>query len=338
MNRMVLALGLPLLAITLVALFLTNTPAPVEARYAARDCRVVEMTAPGIGPLAGIEDLAPLPDGATLVLSADDRRATDARRSGLFLADARGLAAGSRIAVTPIEGVPEPTRPHGVSVDLAGELLAFVNRPAPGEAEVVWGRLDGARFERLGRLAGETLCRANDLAFLGTDLLVTLDRGSCGLSVADLLPGSTTGSVLHIRTAAGSADLRAEGLEFPNGIITDGIEVSIAETRGARLSLLGGGAMRLPGGPDNLTRTADGRIAVALHPDLFRIALYRWGLAGHAPTRLALANPAQGTAEVLFDDPGGALFSGASVAAIVNGLTVAGSPIAPGLLVCGGRG
>lgn len=337
MNRVALALSLPLMAIVLSALWLATPPERLAARFDLSECRRVAVEAPGIGALSGIEDIALLPDGRA-VLSADDRGAADGALSGLFFARVADLTGSASATALPIGGLPGVSRPHGIAIDPAGTRLAYVNRPAPGEAEVIWGRLEGARFRPEGRLGGPQVCRANDLDFVGSDLLVTLDRGDCGTSLADLVPGSMTGRLLRVRTAAGTADLLDARFAFANGIIAGGLDPLVAETRGARLTRLSGATMRVPGGPDNLTAAPGGRVVVALLPDLLRFALYRAGLAGHAPTRIALADPATGTLEVLHDDPEGRIFSGASVAVMADDTVIAGSPMDSGLLVCGGRG
>ncbi|WP_249578444.1 strictosidine synthase family protein [Thermohalobaculum sediminis] len=337
MNRVVLALSLPLLAVVLTALWLGMPPAAVEARFTAADCRRVEVTAQGIGALVGIEDIALLPDGRA-ILSADDRHAADGARSGLFVADLARLTGGGPVEALPLAGVAQPLRPHGVAVDASGGWLAYVNRPAPGAAEIVWGRLGPGGFRAEGKLGGEAYCRANDLAFVGTDLAVTMDRGDCGVAIADLVPGSRTGRIVGIRTGAGTAETLHDELSFPNGIVADGLDLLVAETRGARVTDLAGGVISLPGGPDNLTPAPDGWIAAALHPDLLQKALYLWGIAGRAPTRLALIDPPAGTVEVLFDDPEGRLFSGATVAAVSGDAVIAGSALDRGLMVCGAGG
>ncbi|MDT8344923.1 MAG: hypothetical protein RQ752_10895, partial [Thermohalobaculum sp.] len=208
MSRVALALSLPLLAVFVTVLWLSVPPARLPARFGPADCRRVAVEVPGIGALAGIEDFALTADGRA-VLSADDRLGHDAARSGLFLARTADLTGAGAVRAEPLGGVPGGTHPHGIALDAAGTRLAYVNRPAPGEAEVIWGRLDAARFRPEGRIGGAEFCRANDLDFLGTDLLVTLDRADCGAGLADLLPGSATGAVMHVRTAAGTADALA---------------------------------------------------------------------------------------------------------------------------------
>lgn len=337
MSRIALALSLPLLAVFLTALWLSVPPERLAARFSPSECRRVTVEAPGIGALTGIEDIALLPDGQA-VLSADDRGAVDGALSGLFFARVADLTGSGSATALPIGGLPGVSRPHGIALDPSGTRLAYVNRPAPGESEVIWGRLEGARFRSEGQLGGSQFCRANDLDFLGSDLLVTLDRGDCGTSLADLVPGSMTGRLMRIRTAAGTADLLDARFAFANGIVAGGLDPLVAETRGARLTRLSGAALPVPGGPDNLTTAPEGRVVVALLPDLLRFALYSAGLASRAPSRIALADPATGTVEVLHDDPEGQIFSGATVAVMAGDAMIAGSAMDSGLLVCGGRG
>lgn len=204
---------------------------------------------------------------------------------------------------------------------------------APGGAEILVGGLSDGRFEERLRLTGAAYCRANDLAFSDAALFVTLDRASCGLSLRDLAPGARTGRVLRI-DPDGAATVALDDLAFPNGVAPWNGGLAIAETRADRLRA-DEDALELPGGPDNLTALADGRLLVALHPALLRLALRRAGLPLPAPSRIVAVAPGGGV-EALFDDPEGASFSGASVAVLADGKLIAGSAFDDGLLICGG--
>ena len=91
--------------------------------------------------------------------------------------------------------------------------------------------------------------------------------------------------------------------------------------------------MEVPGGPDNLNWDGLGGLIVALHPSLFRVGAYLYGYNDTAPSRIVRVDLDRNL-EVLFDDPAGALFSGASVAVLSGGVLVAGSVRDAGLLVC----
>ena len=112
------------------------------------------------------------------------------------------------------------------------------------------------------------------------------ELGTFDASVLDILEHSCTGRVLVYETAAARASLVVGGLCFPNGVALSGDErhLFIAETgeyriwkvavaaRGldARSALASGYARarviasNLPGFPDNLTRSADGRLWTGL--------------------------------------------------------------------------
>ena len=159
---------------------------------------------------------------------------------------------------------------------------------------------------------------------------VTLDRGSCGVSWADLKPSSTTGRVISV-DLGGFAPPKIEetGLGFANGLAG----FYVAETRGARLRHSLDLPIDLPGGPDNLNWDPFGGLIAALHPSLYRLAAYRYGYHDTAPSRIVRVDLDR-TVEVLFDDPGGKLFSGASAAVLADGILAAGSIRDAGLLVC----
>jgi len=76
-----------------------------------------------------------------------------------------------------------------------------------------------------------------------------------------------------------------------------------------------------------------GGLIAAIHPRLFRLAAYLFGYRDNAPTRIVRVSLDR-SVEVLFDDPGGELFSGASAAVMSEGVLVAGSIRDAGLLVC----
>lgn len=313
--------------------------------------------------LRGVEDLAATRDGAWLLLSAYDRLAVETALSearapspttlaaaGLFWVRVADLDAGRAEATRALwrDETPGALLPHGL--DLArvpedGARLAVINRrfdPAHPEAltpEILVAALVAAETPGAPpRLALETrhrdpaLCQANDVLWTGARLTVSLDVGHCG--GVDILFSS--GRALEI-APDGSQRLTAAGLAFANGLALAPGDLAVAETRGDRLRLvMSEREVALPGGPDNLTVTDDGRILAALHPSLIRLALYRFGWRARAPSRIVAVEPASGAVTVLYDDPGGALFSGATAALQVGERLIMGSVRDEGLLLCGG--
>jgi hypothetical protein len=329
-----LVLPVPLLSVALLALWLADTPAAITARYALADCRHVEVEADG-ARLTGIEDIAPLPGGQVL-LSARDRRSGVAGTGGLYIADLPDFDARDTVPARRVAGAGEGLDPHGVAVSAEGARLAFVDAPGTERASVIWGDLERGRFLEAGRVSGIEWCRANDLGFHGGALYVSRDRASCGTSVADLMPGSRTGSVARIDLATAGAETAAEGLSFANGVQAWQGRLMVAETRGDRIAVLDGAeTIALPGGPDNLSLAPDGSLIVAVQPHLLRLALWMAGITGSAPSRIARIDPATRDFEIVVDDPAGSLLSGVTVAVMTGRHVIAGSAFDRGLLVCG---
>lgn len=264
------------------AIALTPPRGLEDVRYGREACRIAAPEAPGGLPLTGIEDLALLPDGS-LLASAQDRLGDGP--AGIFVIDPSSPDGPARA----VSGLPPGAKPHGIALSPDGGTLAVVNR-APGGAEILVGGLSDGRFEERLRLTGAAYCRANDLAFSDAALFVTLDRASCGLSLRDLAPGARTGRVLRI-DPDGAATVALDDLAFPNGVAPWNGGLAIAETRADRLRA-DEDALELPGGPDNLTALADGRLLVALHPALLRLALRRAGLPCPLPAGSSRSRPA----------------------------------------------
>ncbi len=339
-------------------------PAELEARFGPQDCRVLAIADRDTGaPLAGIEDIAAY--RSDLFLSVQDRLAAEAAavagevppEGGLYRIGLSGLAADGPVALAQYadDGFFGPLHPHGIDARLA-KLVAVNRRYGPEGAigrELRVYAIRPDRLEPLRRVPNAGLCAANDVMLDGVVVRVSLDRSHCpGISLREAAFGGPTGRLGEVEvtdSAAGRIRPLADGLAFANGVTTLGggaeAVIAVAETRASRVALLapgGQGARRIaslevPGGPDNLTVAPEGQIVAALHPDLLRLALYRHGYTAGAPSRIVAIDPDTGSVEVLFDDPGGTLFSGASVGVLTgDGRLVAGSVRAPGLLVCGG--
>ena len=335
------ALLLVIVVVSLPLFWLFRPVGGLPARFALEDCRRVELTDTATGrPVVGVEDMALLPDGDTLILSAMDRlayarRPDRAPEGGLYRVSLGRLAAGEAWAAPIVEpgAVAGGLFPHGLAVSGDGERLAFINRRRDGRVSIVAGTLRGGAFALRAARTDPLFCRANDLEFHGDGamaLRVTLDRGDCGLAWADLKPGSTTGRVVSV-DLGGMAPPKVEqtGLAFANGIAG----LYVAETRGWRLHHRLDRPLELPGGPDNLTWDGLGGLIAALHPSLFRLAAYRHGYHDTAPSRIVRVD-LERNVEVLFDDPAGEVFSGASVAVLSGSVLVAGSMRDAGVLVC----
>jgi hypothetical protein len=310
----------------------------LPARFGPEDCRRVALIDARTGwRISGGEDLALTRGGDEVIVSAHDRHDPARPDGGLYAVPIRDLAAAGpaeAVAARPLVDLAArdaPFRPHGIALSPDGERLALVNRVASREAVVEIGRLNGSGWRPEVVVRDPALCRANDLAFEdeagGDAIAVTIDRADCANSVRDLVPGTRTGSVARIEDGA----LRTvrTGLGFPNGIAAGGV----AETRRDRLLRPDGTAVPLSGSPDNLTADGDA-LVVAVHTDLMRLWFHARGWVGSAPSRIVRV-AADDTVETLFDDPSGALFSGATVGLLAGGGLIAGAARDAGLLVCG---
>lgn len=214
-------------------------------------------------------------------------------------------------------------------------------------------------------LSDETLlCNLNDVLPLGPDHgLATADRRWCNgfWRGGETAMGLERAAVLaYGRPSGPGVRVLVDGLYFANGItaLGNGSEqlVAVAETRGHRLSLfrvdrLGelepAGQIDLDVAPDNLSiarppggTPADQALWLAGFPNLLEVGMYRAGLPGfeHASWeawRIDGASLFAGEADawpVLTGD--GSLLSAVTVAAVADGLLLAGSATDRGLLVC----
>ncbi|MEM7239214.1 MAG: hypothetical protein AAF501_15520 [Pseudomonadota bacterium] len=305
--------------------------AALDARFPAQSCARIALTDAETGqPIVGVEDVARMEDGS-LLLSADDRLGSDGGASGVYVYRPRE---GGKLMPLIAD-----VRPHGIAVTTDGRFLALIDRSTDPVAVIIGEIVDGG-FIETERHTAPGLCRANDLEwFFGgaaAGLLVTQDRSSCGTSIADLV-GVETGRLLALAPGRGvTSDMG--GYAFPNGISG----LWIAETRANRIAFFrdtnGGpdtiGALSVPGGPDNLTLDGNDALVAGLHPSLIRLGLYRYGWTDHAPSRIARVTYPDGEVEILFDDPEGRVFSGATVGVLHDDRLIIGSVRDRGILVC----
>ncbi len=209
------------------------------------------------------------------------------------------------------------------------------------------------------RLEHPLICRPNDVAGLGDGrLLVSNDHGWCrppGLWLEDALALRRANLVAVIASGSGGAPtarLAAAGIGFANGLAAapGRPEVLAAATRERavrvydRADLLDAGAgpaeprrrLGLEAAPDNLGWAPDGRLVVAVHPSLLRLAAYRkrWPGTKGAPSRVVALSLADGRREILYDDPDGRLLSAATTAAVLGSHLLVGSVADAGLVVC----
>lgn len=335
--------------------------AATGARYQSEQCRRVALLDVATGKtIRGAEDIAVDAGRDRLYVSAYDRRSVEraVRRKafsipegGVYSVSLSGLlGSGDEAPATPVVRADEIAgglRPHGISFNPEIGEIAFINRG--------YQRIDDRwrmtpRIERIGvdgeAIVGEdnqTPCAANDLLDEPSQALISFDHERC-----DWRSGLEDALSLHRSGVAADDGARLfDAALFANGIArTEDGRIALAATREKALLLMderGEGLkvssrIALPGGPDNLTVSADGGVVAAVHPSLLLMGLDRRLALGAAPSRIVKADPNSGGVEVLFDDPGGALFSAATVAAEWRGALIAGSVVDEGLLVCRAAG
>lgn len=304
-------------------------------------------------PVVGVEDMSRA--GTTLFLSAYDRRS--GAPGGLYSVPVTDVlnARLSRVLVKPLViAAPNatPLRPHGIGAAALDDdsQLAVISRPDPRASheppEILLFRGDD-RFRVLRRLTDRRLCNANEIIFLTPGAcLITNDRALCGPAgriFANLFqPGS--GSVLRLDPTGLSTV--AEGIRFANGIEADSGNVYVAATRGRALHIFDRGeieraaapvrprrSLPLPGGPDNLVWGDDGKLYIALHPNLLHFALFRLARSVGAPTRIVRYDPSADRLEPVVDWAPRSVLPGATAALAYKGWLIVAGAFAEGLAV-----
>ncbi len=274
-------------------------------------------------------------------LTADFKRGRDFHPQGLALFN----GGGQRVLFV--------VNHHRAQNDGA-ETAAWRRRPAVE----VFALEDGA-LAHVRTVEHAALCRPNGIAALGPErILVTNDHGGCSALAArleDLLPLNRSNLVL-VDVGAGSqrsesVRVVAEGFRFANGVALGSEEpprIYVADTRREavfvyRLADLLSQAVAAPvqelaleSGPDNLEWLGGKHLLTATHPRLLRLGLYlkRWSGVKSAASRVIAIDPASGRVQRLFDDPDGALISGASTAAAYGRWLLIGSAVGAGLVIC----
>ena len=300
----------------------------------------------------GIEDIAYHEELDLLLFSAYDRRNPEYEPASIPWASRDVLTASSSAQAEDLFENwkdDQPGLPHGIAIKPGADplnetSLAYISRTIEDgeleQAEIVRYRL--AAPLGLATLAGEadrvTVERnANDLIFFGDDqILYTVDRAE-PVWLQNIF-GLRSGSLMSLTD--GRVAKVVGGLSFANGLLRKGDRIYVAETRGRSLAVVDPDAkavvarIRAPGGPDNLTLNAEGQIVAALHPNLLKLGMHRKLGAKYAPSRAVRIHPETGAWTLLFDDPTGEVFTGATVAAEIDGKLVLGSATDRGLLVC----
>ena len=329
-----------------------------EPHYAHSQCQRVGLISEGIGQsLIGVEDLAIDRANGKLFVAAYDRRATEkaARKraksipqGGLYQVDVSSIFSreGSEVPVAQLVSPADFTgglRPHGLTFDESNNEIVFINRTYQQDG-TKWTmtpkvRRIGANGEIVVGSPVNTPCAANDVLAKNGKLLTSFDHGSCSWPAAfeNIFSLKRSGVASHEGEPIFKRAVFANGLEE-----TQAGAVALAATREKALIFLSSeeGALKeksrvkLPGGPDNLTRTNSGEIVAAVHPSLIRLAFNRKLGIGKSPSRIVRTDPQDGQVELLFDDPSGKLFSAATVGLETGQGLIVGSVTDEGVLVC----
>ncbi|MDX1709812.1 MAG: hypothetical protein R3316_01585 [Rhodovibrionaceae bacterium] len=257
--------------------------------------------------------------------------------------------------------------PHGLDLHRSGgeATLAVINRAyRPGglsqrEAWIadpaieVFTYRDGA-LSHQSSIRHPRVCRPNDVAILTPRrFAVSNDHGCDAVPdwLEDLL-GLGRATVVELNVEGWpeiAAKVLAQNIGFANGLAAgDDGRLYVAATREKAIRIYQGGRgdtenrtrktlrrLRLEMGPDNMSRTPDGRLLVAGHPSLLSLALYRYRWFGRdrAPTRIVAMDPG-GRREVLVDHPEGEVLSAATSAVVLGDHLFAGSVTDSGVMAC----
>jgi len=315
----------------LLALYLSSWPVPIRAvawnapRFAgyvgphARNERLAELHAVSLAPEVGPEHISFGPDGKLYTGTL----------SGAIL---RMNADGSAVETFVHTG----GRPLGMEFDAGGRLIvadAFKGLLAVGPDRSVRVLVDRIGEQRLAFADAVTIAKDGRIFFTdATGRFVARTWGTFDAALLDIMEHSCTGRVFEYRPDTQQLRMVIGGLCFANGVALspDDAQLYVSETGeyriwrvaanagnldAAALARSGGSAAavvfaaNLPGFPDNLTRSAAGRLWIGFTKPRSALvdALSRWPRLRAASLRLPRflwpVPPSYGHV-VAFDDSG----------------------------------
>ncbi len=352
--RPTLKIGLifPLLA-CLMGLWLFFRPV---GHYQALSCERLELSHNGKA-LIGIEDMAYDTRLGKIYLSAYDRRTGEPGGIYYFSSTDKDSAV-TRLSLPQTDA--QSYWPHGFSFthDDKGQIyLDVIERdlkdPDTMRAHISlyhWQSASPDNIQLLSRIEKEALCAANNVTRAqqasphsdgSQSFYITQDHQSCNAKAQkreDIISPRSS-SLLHYRQDEDKLSTIWENLSYANGIALTSKAYYLAETRGKKIHIFGLdadnkidplGAIKLPGGPDNLSVHND-QIIAALHPNLIRFAAYRAGWGPRVKSRISIISPHK---QVSNYDIASQKISGATIALIANDKLYLGAAYDEGLAVC----
>lgn len=308
--------------------------------------------------VVGAEDMDFDPVTGAIFISAYDRRAVAREiaagkvttQGGIYALNVSDI---SGAAILPVRDLTRDYktahefRPHGIAFARDGEapLVVAINRLyANGKgAPVLDTAFEEFRFSDSGMAHAATrrvegVCDPYDIAATGGGEAL----GFAFTDVARRCQGgwfTTAGSVWA--GLDGMAARIAEGLSFPNGIVADGGNLFVAETRSHALVKIGPDGTRttfsLPVGPDNITDGGARGILIAGFPNLLDYYFYLqgWLGVGKSPSAAYRFDHEKQELRLLFKDDG-SLISGATVALRAGDYLLLGAAWDDHIALCSG--
>lgn len=335
-----------------------------------QQCRRVAVAGPGGHMVGGIEDVAVDHRRQRLILSAYDRfAAMDAVKAGdtpppgaLYAVPISEVLDESAATVTAralgLRGADNiPLYPHGIGLYDGGTVqrLAVVNR-LPGyhdrsAADILLMEFAGDELILAGRAQGDMFCRANDVALADRDtVLFTFDQSRCNdigiwFERAVQPHRSGLGKVLFHADGRMDTETLVEDAGFANGVDIDRVsgDVLMTASRESQLrryslaGLLAGdlahGVVTMDGGPDNVSVTPDGDVALAVHPSPFDLFLYMRRL-GPLPASRIFVQRAGRDGPLLIDPQADEVPGAATSANLLGDKVIVSSAWDAGLGIC----
>lgn len=237
-------------------------------------------------------------------------------KGGIFRLDLDDLPGSGEITVKDLSAsfsAWQPFRPHGMALyapDGRGQALFVINRRHLMEGgkpridpTIEIFDLEGQTIETLGSpvatIRHPLMCRPNDLVALDNRrFLVSNDHGACtpGAQLIEELLGWKDAYVLAVES--GRPRIVASGIGYANGLALTPTNAGpkkllVSATRDKAVHiydlealLAGDGSIEpersigLPGSPDNFSWDAEGRLYLAVFPNIYRFAAYMRGWFG----------------------------------------------------------